>query len=498
MAAPTMTLNPLVTKFLAREATMLIDGVWRGAASGETFDVFDPATGTLITKVPRGGAADIDAAVAAARRTFESRIWRGKTGAERSIILWNFAELIEANVEELLQLEVLDNGMPYAFGDYCVRSSAEWLRHYARLAANIFGRNVSGSVSGSQAFHAYSASEPVGVVGLITPWNGPIVTFALKVAPALAAGCSAVVKPAENTPLTALRVGELALEAGIPPGVLNIVTGFGHEAGAALAEHPDVDKVSFTGSTAVGKSIVKASAGNLKRLTLELGGKSPCIIFDDADMDVAIPSAAMSIFANTGQVCFAGSRLFVQRKSFDRVIAGIADFAKDMKIGSGLEPDNNLGPLISEKQHQRVLEYIAIGRAEGAELVTGGARHGNTGFFVEPTIFADVNANMRIVQEEIFGPVLVATPFDEVGDVLRAANNTRYGLGAGVFTTDVNKAHHLADRIESGNVWVNCYGVMHPALPFGGFKESGWGREAGTEGLDAFLEKKSVIIHLKS
>lgn len=434
----------------------------------------------------------------AARRSFESRIWRGKTAAVRSQILWAFADLVEANLEELRHLEILDNGMPQAFADYVVRGSAEWIRHYARLATSIFGRNVSGSVSGEQAFHAYSAHEPVGVAGLITPWNGPIITFALKVAPALAAGCSVVVKPAENTPLTALRMGELAAEAGIPDGVINIVTGFGHEAGAALANHPDVDKISFTGSTAIGKSIVQASAGNLKRLTLELGGKSPCIVFDDADMDTAIPAAAMGIFANTGQVCFAGSRLFVQRKSFDRVVDGIADFAKSLKIGNGLDPENDLGPLISDRQHQRVLEYIGIGQAEGAKLVTGGGSRGGSGFFVEPTVFADVNANMRIVREEIFGPVLVATPFNDIDEVIRAANDTRYGLGAGVFTNDVNKAHRLADRIEAGNIWVNCYGIMHPALPFGGYKESGWGREAGTEGLDAFIEKKAVVIQLKA
>lgn len=488
--------SPVVSRFLDRTPTLLIDGEWRPSASGATFEVEDPATGAVIARAAQGGAADIDAAVSAARRSFDSRVWRGKTGAERSRILWDYASLIEDHLDELIELEILDNGMPYAFADFVVRGSAEWLRHFSRHAANIFGRNVSGAVSGAQHFHAYSARQPVGVVGLITPWNGPLVTFALKVAPALAAGCSCVVKPAENTPLTALRAGELAMEAGIPAGVLNIVTGFGHDAGAALAEHPDVDKISFTGSTAVGKSIVKASAGNLKRLTLELGGKSPCIILDDADMASAIPSAAMAIFANTGQVCFAGSRLFVQRQSFDRVVNGIADFARNLKIGSGFDRETALGPLISRKQHERVLEYIDIGRAEGAELVAGGRSHGEAGYFVEPTIFADVNASMRIVREEIFGPVLVATPFDDMADVIRAANDTRYGLGAGVFTTDVNKAHHMADRIDAGNVWVNCYGIMHSALPFGGFKESGWGREAGTEGLDAFLEAKAVTIQL--
>lgn len=483
-------------KFLSRAPSLYIGGRWQASATGETFDVLDPANGELIAKAARGNAADIDAAVRAARKSFESRVWRGKTGAERSQILWTYADLVEANLDELCYLEIIDNGMPYAFAEYVVRATAEWLRHYARLAPNIFGRNVSNAVSGAQTYHAYSAHEPVGVAGLITPWNGPIVTFALKVAPALAAGCSVVVKPAENTPLTALRMGEIAADAGIPDGVLNIVTGFGQEAGAALVNHPDVDKISFTGSTAVGKSIVQASAGNLKRVTLELGGKSPCIVLDDADMDLAIPAAAMAIFANTGQVCFAGSRLFVQRKSFDRVVDGIADFSKTLKIGSGLNRENNLGPLISSVQQKRVLDYVEVGQSEGAKLVAGGQKVDGNGFFVEPTIFADINANMRIVREEIFGPVLVATPFDELDEVVGAANDTRYGLGAGIFTTNLNHAHRLADRIEAGNIWVNCYGLLHPALPFGGYKESGWGREAGTEGIEAFLEKKSVVMQL--
>ncbi|MDY6949478.1 MAG: aldehyde dehydrogenase family protein [Pseudomonadota bacterium] len=483
--------------FLSRKPVLFINGHWVAAKGEEEFDVIDPATEAVIAKAARGRSVDIDAAVSAARSAFERRVWRGKTGAERSAILWRYAELVEQNADELIHLEIIDNGMPYAFAEYVVKASAEWLRHFGRLAPNAFGRNVSNVVSGeARAFHAYSAFEPVGVAGLITPWNGPIVTFAMKVAPALAAGCSVVVKPAENTPITALRMAELAVEAGIPDGVLNVVTGFGAEAGAALAEHPDVDKVSFTGSTAVGKQIIQASAGNLKRITLELGGKSPCIVFDDADMETAIPGAAMAIFANTGQVCFAGSRLFVQRKSFDRVVSGIADFAKSLKVGNGFNQTSALGPLISDKQRERVLEYIEVGRQEGAELIAGGQKVGDRGFFVEPTIFADVNANMRIVKEEIFGPVLTATPFDDMDDMIRQSNATRYGLGAGVYTRDVNKAHYIADRLQSGNVWVNCYGIMHPALPFGGFKESGWGRESGSEGMEAFLEQKSVVIQL--
>jgi acyl-CoA reductase-like NAD-dependent aldehyde dehydrogenase len=335
-------------------------------------------------------------------------------------------------------------------------------------------------------------------VALIIPWNGPIGAFAIKVAPALAAGCSCILKPAELTPLTALRLGELALEAGVPPGVLNIVTGFGQTAGAALVRHRDVDKVSFTGSTAVGKEIVREAAHTLKRVTLELGGKSPCIVFDDADMEEAIPGASMGIFANTGQVCFAGSRLYVQKKSFDKVVQGIADHAAKIPIGNGLDPANMLGPLISEKQYRRVDNYIEEAKADGAELVCGGRRYGEQGFFMTPTIFANVRRDMRIVREEVFGPVLVATPMDSLDDITAAANDTRYGLGAGIFTRDVNKAHLVAEKLRSGNVWVNCYGVVHPSMPFGGFKESGWGREMAVEGLEAFLEKKSVFIQLKA
>jgi phenylacetaldehyde dehydrogenase len=485
--------------FLKREPQLFIDGKWSSAKGGEHFDVLDPATEQVVARAARGRQEDVDAAVAAARSSFVSRVWRGKAATERSEILWRYADLIDSHLDELIHLEIIDNGMPYAFADYVVRASAGWFRHFARLTPNVFGRNVSNVVSSDALrFHAYSAHEPVGVAGIITPWNGPIVTFALKVAPALAAGCSVVVKPAEDTPITALRLAELAVEAGIPDGVLNVVTGFGNEAGSALAEHPGVDKISFTGSTQVGKQIVRASAGNLKRITLELGGKSPCIVFDDANMDAAIPGAAMAIFANTGQVCFAGSRLFVQRASYDKVVAGIADVAKGLKIGAGFDRESVLGPVISRKQRDRVMDYIDIGRQEGAELVTGGGTSGQQGFFIEPTVFADVNASMRIVNEEIFGPVLVATPFDDFDDLIRLANDTRYGLGAGVYTGDVNKAHHFADRLEAGNVWVNCYGIMHPALPFGGFKESGWGRESGSEGMEAFLEQKSVVIKLAS
>lgn len=483
--------------FLKKQHCHLIGGQWVEPASGHRFDVLDPATGDIIAQAPDGDAGDIDRAVAAARKAHEAGLWRGLTGDARARILWRYAELLEENAAELAWLEVRNNGMPLGFAQWAIGASASWLRHYAGLTGNILGQNASGAVSGGgNNLHAYTMRQPVGVAGLILPWNGPIGSFIIKVAPALAAGCCLVVKPAENTPLTALRLGELAVEAGVPPGVLNIVNGPGAVAGAALANHPGVDKISFTGSTAIGRQIVAASAGNLKRVTLELGGKSPCIICDDADLDRAIPGAAMAIFANSGQVCFAGSRLFVQRRSFDKVVAGIADIIKNMKVGSGLDPDTAIGPLISARQRDRVRSFVENGRAQGAEILAGGGVPDQVGFFLEPTLFANVQADMRIVREEIFGPVLVATPFDSLDEVVRAANDTRYGLGAGIFTNDVNKAHLLADRIEAGNVWVNAYGVMHPTMPFGGFKESGWGREMGMEGMNAFLETKSVYVQL--
>jgi acyl-CoA reductase-like NAD-dependent aldehyde dehydrogenase len=313
----------------------------------------------------------------------------------------------------------------------------------------------------------------------------------------LGAGCSCIVKPAENTPISALRLGELALEAGLPPGVLNVVTGFGNTAGQALVEHPQVDKISFTGSTAVGKHIVRTAAATLKRVTLELGGKSPCIIFDDADPGVAIAGAAMGIFANTGQMCIAGSRLYVQKKSYDQIVAGIADVARSLKIGSGFDTTTQLGPVISAKQKTQLLDAVDLARRQGAEVVAGGRALDTAGFFVEPTILANVNTNMDLVRKEIFGPVLAVTAIDDLDDIIAQANDTRYGLAAGIFTNDLNKAHLVAERLQAGTVWVNCYGAIHPTMPFGGFKESGWGREFGSEGIEAYLEKKSVLIQLK-
>ncbi len=480
--------------YLGTPRRMLIGDEWLEAESGETIAVEDPATGREIARVPAGGKADIDKAVAAARKSFESRVWRGMAHDKRAALMWKLSDLILANIDELIRLEVLDNGMPTAFAQATIAGAANGLRYYAGMCSQISGRTAN--VGSDLEFHAYSVAEAVGVVGIITPWNGPMATLFGKLAPALAAGCSIVVKPAELTSLTALRAGELILEAGIPAGVVNIVTGIGAVAGAALVENMDVNKVSFTGSTAVGKSLVVAAAGNLKRVTLELGGKSPVFIFDDADLESAIPAAAMGIFANTGQVCFAGSRLYVQDGIHDQVVAGIEAFAKNLKLGSGLDTGNHLGPLISAKQRERVLSYIESGRADGAELVTGGGVYGDEGWFIEPTIFTGATPDMKIVQEEIFGPVLSVMRFDGIDDVARLGNATTYGLGAGVYTRDVGKAHKAARLLDAGNVWVNCYGRTDKTLPFGGFKQSGWGRENGPEGIDAYLEKKAVYVKL--
>ena len=480
--------------YLADVRKLLIGGDWVAAVSGETIEVIDPATEQVIGRVPAGGKQDIDRAVRAARQSFDARVWQGMNGEKRAAIMWKLADLMGDNIEELMRLEILDNGMPRFFAQATIGAAISGLRYYAGSAQKIFGRTVQ--MGNDLEFHAYSVAEPVGVVGIITPWNGPLATLCTKLAPALAAGCSVVVKPAELTSLTALRLGELTLEAGIPAGVVNIVTGHGHVAGAALVEHPDVNKISFTGSTAVGKSIVQAAAGNLKRVTLELGGKSPVFIFDDADLEQAIPAAAMGIFMNTGQVCYAGSRLFVQASIHDKVVAGLEAAARKMATGSGFERSTNLGPLISAKQRERVLSYIESGRAEGAELVTGGGTVGDQGYFVEPTIFTNTRPDMKIVQEEIFGPVLSVATFGGLEDVARLGNATSYGLGAGVYTSNVGTAHKAARLLDAGMVWVNCYGRTDKSLPFGGFKQSGWGRENGPEGLDAYLEKKAVYVKL--
>lgn len=481
--------------FLQSPLGLLLDGSFVASTGGVTRPVENPATGQTLTQVAEGTAADVDLAVASARKAFEKGVWRKNSAVQREKILWTLADLMEKHLDELVELEVLDNGMPIGMVTRAIERAIDGVRYYAGMCTKLHG--VTSDISGQRAdFHAFSLLEPVGVVALIVPWNSPLAAACNKLAPALAAGCSCVLKPAEQTPLTALRLGKLALEAGIPPGVLNIVTGNGPGVGAALATHPGVDKISFTGSTEVGKELVRAAAGNLKRLTLELGGKSPVFVFDDADMDIAIPRAAAAIFANSGQICYAGSRLFIQRKSFEKVVEGIAAIAKKMRIGDGFDKQTELGPLISARQRESVLAYIESGLAEGAELLTGGSAADREGYFVQPTVFANTRADMRVVQEEIFGPVLAAMPFGSLEEVAPLANASRYGLGAGVFTSDLSTAHRAAKAIAAGNVWVNFYGGADKSLPFGGFKESGWGREGGSDGIEAFMEKKAVYIRL--
>jgi len=479
---------------LAGDRKLLIDGTWQAAASGRVFETRNPATGELLAHVAEGDAEDIDRAVTAARRAFEGP-WSRMKPVERQNLLLKFADLVERNIDELITLDTLDMGAPIVYGRANPMRVPNMIRHYAGAAMAIHGETIPNSAPGE--IFTYTTKEPVGVVGAIIPWNGPIGTTVWKIGPVLATGCTLVLKPAEESPLTALRLGELLLEAGVPPGVVNIVTG-GAAAGAALAAHMDVDKVAFTGSHFTGQKIVQASAGNLKRLSLELGGKSPDIVFADADLDAAVPGAAMAAFANAGQVCTAGTRMFVERPIYEEFVSRVAEFGRKLRVGNGIDPTTQIGPLVSARQLERVTGYMEIGRGEGARAVSGGARLTEgalaDGFFVAPTVFADVNNDMRIAREEIFGPVISAIPFDSVDEVIRLANATQFGLGGGVWTRDVGKAHLVSKRIRAGVVWVNCYNVSDPAMPFGGYKSSGYGRESGRQQLEDYLQLKSVWI----
>jgi phenylacetaldehyde dehydrogenase len=489
-------LNPKVTEFLSRPRKILIDGQWVDAASGKTFATYNPATGEILSQVAEGDQADIDRAVKAARKAFESGPWRELLPSKRGKLLWKLAELLEANLEELAELETLDNGKPLFFSRRVdIPSAADMFRYFAGWATKIEGNTIPLSSPGAQYF-AYTLREPVGVVGQIIPWNYPLVMASWKLGPALAAGCTVVLKPAEQTPLTALRLGELALQAGFPAGVINIVPGLGETAGAALAAHPDVDKIAFTGSTEVGRLILTAAAGNLKKVSLELGGKSPNVVFADADMKSAIGGSANAIFFNQGQSCTAGSRLFVHQSVFDQVIEGVANTARKYRIGPGIDPSTNMGPLVSQEQLDRVCGYLDVGAREGARAVVGGRKRDGAGYFVEPTVLVDVKPEMKVVREEIFGPVVTAIPFSEPEEVAGFANDTVYGLAAAVWTRDISKAHLMAARLKAGTVWINCYNVFDPALPFGGYKHSGWGREMGHAALELYTETKAVCAQL--
>jgi len=482
-----------VSQFLATPRKLLIDGRWVAASSGKTFDSIDPATGEVLARVAEGDKADIDLAVRAARRAFESGPWSKMTASERGRVIWKLADLLEQHTEEFAELETLDNGKPISVSRVAdVPLAVDLFRYMAGWATKIEGSTIP--IAGP--FLAYTRREPIGVVGQIIPWNFPLLMAAWKLGPALATGCTIVLKPAEQTPLSALRLGELALEAGLPPGVLNIVTGFGETAGAALAAHPDVDKIAFTGSTEVGKLIVQAAAGNLKKVTLELGGKSPNIVFDDADVNKATAGAANAIFFNHGQCCCAGSRLFVEDKIFDKVVEGVSESAKKIRVGPGMNTDTQMGPLVSEEQFRRVCGYMEAGLNEGAKAVVGGKKVGNRGYFVEPTVLVNTNPKMKVVQEEIFGPVVTAMPFKSIDEIAVEANNTSYGLAAGIWTKDIGKAHSLASKLKAGTVWINCYNVFDAAMPFGGYKQSGWGREMGKEALELYTETKAVCVKI--
>lgn len=471
---------------------MVIGGKRAGALSGKSIAVEDPATGEMLTRVPEGDAADVDAAVKAAREAFEARSWARMRPLDRAKLLESIARAIEDNAAELALLESFDNGKAYGHAlAFDIPAAADTFRYYAGACARLEGKVNAISADGKQ-YHSYTRREPVGVVGSIVPWNFPLVMAAMKVAPALAAGCTVILKPSEVTPLTAIRLAELALEAGLPEGVLNVVTGYGHVVGQALVEHPGIDKIAFTGSTRVGKQILRTAADTVKPVTLELGGKSPSLVFADADLDAAGIGAALAVFFNSGQVCVAASRLYIEQSVFDRVVEAVSQAARSFPIGPGRDANTMLGPLVSAAQRDRVLSYIDKGVAEGGEIVTGGKPHGDKGYFVEPTVFVNTKADATIVREEIFGPVVVATPFSDIEEVVRQANDTRYGLAANIWTRDLSRAHLTAARLQAGTVWVNCHAMIDPAAPFGGFKESGLGREMSDEGLHAYTETKTV------
>ncbi|MDQ3759031.1 MAG: aldehyde dehydrogenase family protein [Actinomycetota bacterium] len=461
-------------------------------ADGQTFAAIDPATGEEICQVGQGGAEDVRRAVEAAQGALDGPL-RKINPAKRSALLNSLAELIKANSDELAELESIDNGKPLAMARGDVAASVNHLRYYAGWPTKIEGETIPVS---ARDVLCYTLREPVGVCGQIIPWNFPLLMAAWKIAPALAAGCSVVLKPAEQTPLSALRLGELALEAGLPPGALNVVTGDG-ETGAALVDDPGVAKIAFTGSTAVGREIAEKCGRALKRVTLELGGKSPNIILPDADLSRAIKGSFTGIYFNSGQACNAGSRLYVARELFDQVVEGLSEFAADATVGPGLDPDSDFGPLVSREQFERVKGYIDSGIEEGASAVAGGSpENGDSGYFVSPTLFTDVSDEMAIAREEIFGPVLVAMPFDELSEVAERANDTEYGLAAGLWTRDISNAHKLAAMLNAGNVYINSWGGGDPAAPFGGYKASGIGREKGRSNLDAYLETKTVWTQL--
>jgi aldehyde dehydrogenase (NAD+) len=481
--------------FLDKDAKQLfIGGTWTPAIGGGTFESVNPSTGQVIAQVAEGGAADVDRAVAAARAAFEGP-WSRFTPIQRQNVLLQLADLIVADFDNVGLIDVLDMGMPISImggPDFMV----EILRYYAGWATKLHGETVPNSLPGS--VFSYTLREPVGVVASIIPWNSPLLMSVLKIAGALATGCTIVLKPAEQACVSPLRLGELIQQLDLPPGVVNIVTGYGPAAGAALSSHPDVDKISFTGSSVTGQAIVRAAAGNLKRVSLELGGKSPDVIFGDADLEAAVRGAGWGVYYNSGQSCCAGTRVFVERPVYEEFVERFSAYADSLKVGNSLDPGTQIGPIVSQGQLDRVMGYLASGQAEGARMATGGERIVDgplgKGYFIPPTVFADVRDDMRIAREEIFGPVASVMPFDDIDEVTRRANRTDFGLGGGVWTRDIGKAHRLAQAIKTGMVWVNTYQEMDPAMPFGGAKMSGWGSELSVHSLHEYLNVKAVFI----
>ena len=493
-AVSTTQMHNRVQEFVSRPRKMFVDGKWVEAASGKTFPTYNPATGEVLAQIAEGDREDIDRAVKAARKAFESGPWPEMTASQRGRLIWKLGDLIEEHLEEFAQLESLDNGKPLSVARVADVPLAADLFHYmAGWATKIEGNTIPISASSKHVkYLAYTRREPVGVVGQIIPWNFPLLMAAWKLGPALATGCTVVLKPAEQTPLSALLLAELIAEAGFPDGVVNVVPGYGETAGAALAAHPDVDKIAFTGSTEVGRLILQAAAGNLKKVSLELGGKSPNLVFADADMKATIPGAASAIFFNHGQCCCAGSRLYIEQSIFDHVVHGVAEQAKKIKLGPGFDPETSMGPLVSEEQMNRVCSYLESGLHEGAEAVVGGHKRPGAGYFVEPTVMVKTKPDMKVVREEIFGPVVCAMPFRDVDKLIAEANQSEYGLAAAVWTRDISKAHRIAEKLRAGTVWINCYNVFDAALPFGGYKQSGWGREMGHEALELYTEVKAI------
>lgn len=470
---------------------LLIDGEWLPARSGKTLQVLNPATEDELCQIAEGDKADVDAAVAAARRALDAPSWKGISPHARTRILLAIADAVERHKDELSALESLDNGMPAWFSAAAVNMCIDALRYYAGWPSKILGTTNPTDAS----TFIYTLREPVGVCGQINPWNVPLLLVALKIAPPLACGNTVVLKPSELASLTSLRIAELAQETGLlPPGALNVVTGYGHTVGQSISEHPDIDKVSFTGSTAVGRSILLASAGNFKRVTLELGGKTPNIIFPDADMEKAITAAVNGFTRNSGQICSAGTRLFVHESIHDEVAQEVSRIASGLKVGSPFDADTKLGPVISARQRERIMSYVDSGNSDGASLLTGGCQVGNQGYYIAPTVFSGVSNHMKIAREEIFGPVVSIIPFKDEDDAVFQGNDSTYGLAAGIWTRDIARAHKVARAIRAGRVWINTFGETDPVMPFGGFKQSGLGREFGIDSILAYTETKSVQV----